>query len=141
MEKGQRVSLKSLTLLCVFLNAKKLKVTLADLAFSPSSVAEVAERWFVERFQDKAADADLHWFHKEISLSRTALAKLEFLDRTAEISSVSVGVPLHLDSSVAISFFVTPEAEAQQCPSGVVWMNVAGGQIIRLNVLLDSESP
>ena len=141
MEKGQRVSLKSLTLLCVFLNAKKFDVTLADLAFSLSGVPEVAERWFVERFQEKQADADLRWFHKEISLASGTLAKLEFLDRTAEMSSIYIGVPLHLDSSVAVSFFITPEAQAQQCPSGVIWMNVQRGQIIHLHVLLDSESP
>ena len=139
MEKSQRVSLRSLSLLKDFLGTQQIHVTFNNLCFSPKSPLVVAQQWFRERFVERMKEADQKWFSEEITLSKSTLIKLEVLEKTTKSVGISAGAALHQELDVTINFHLNLEGDLAQEPSGSVWLRAESGKIVQLNLILDSK--
>ena len=139
MEKSQRVSLRSLSLLKDFLGTQQIHVTFNNLCFSPKSPLVVAQQWFRERFVERMKEADQKWFSEELTLSKSTLIKLEFLEKATKSVEISAGAALHRELDVAINFHINLEKDPMQDPNGSVWLKVKNRKIVRLHLILDSK--
>jgi len=139
MEKSESVSVKSLSILWMFFRVQGIEVGLNDLVFSASNAQDVAVQWFRERFIERKKQADQKWFCEQLSLSGGTRSKLDVLERFAQAFEVSVGMAVHHDHNVAINFHINRGDGRLEDPSGSVWLNLDGGKINQLHVILDFE--
>ena len=139
MEKSEGVSLRKLSLLCVFLRSKDVEVALDDLVFTPNNAPEVAKQWFRGRFLDQKKEADKKWFSDEISLSQNCLSNLKVLERLASATEISLGAVLSLHHNVSLSFHLARPKGGAEDPSGTVLLSVENEKITRLHVFLDRD--
>ena len=142
LEKNESVSLKTLSLLCSFLKAQNVEVSLNDLVLNTIDPAEVGKRWFSERlsarFTQHQNEADKRWFSRDLILSNSTVSKLEILQQFAESAEISIGKVVHHGQDAAINFHVKLNENPAQAPSGSIWLSVENQNIMKLHVMLDS---
>ena len=136
MEKQGSVSVKSLSILCAFLNSHDIKVDLCDLVFEPNNALEVAKQWFTDQLIDGIEHADRKWFSERITLSNTTISKLKILE---DCGVISVATAIHHQQHVAINFDIETKDSLSPDSSGSIWIIVEKNQITRLQVILDTR--
>ena len=139
MEKCERVSLKSLSLLLVFFSSQDVAVSLADLIVIQRNPIELARLWFREKFLEGNKSADEKWFAEEINLSNNTLLKLKMLEELAVAAGVIDDTAVHRGENVAIKFYVSRNETPSQDPIGSIWLQITDGKIKQLQVILDSQ--
>lgn len=135
MENQERVSVKSLSTLFLFLKKLNFEVELSELVFTPSNGLEVANQWFRDQFIERIEAGK--WLSETLALSSSTLSKLKILEGFDEITVCTV---VNNKQSVAISFAVKKrKGLSPSNPCGCVWINVEKNKITQLHLILDTR--